>query len=80
MSALEHQEGGSHYKHYPIQPVEYIYANKIPFVEGCIIKYVTRWKDKGGIKDLEKAKHFIEMLIEMETRAATAKGNDGDQR
>lgn len=68
-SALDHQEGGAHYKTYAIQPIEYIHANDIPFAEGCVIKYVTRWRDKGGIKDLEKARHFIDMLIELESRA-----------
>ena len=65
---LTHQVAGSHYKSLKIQPIEYIHANGIPFAEGCVIKYVTRWRDKGGIKDLEKAKHFIELLIELETR------------
>lgn len=67
-SALDIQISGSHYKNYPIQPVEYIHANKIPFIEGCIIKYVTRWRDKGGVKDLEKAQHFIALLIELEEK------------
>ena len=40
----------------------------IPFAEGSVIKYVTRWRDKGGIADLEKAKHFLELLIELETK------------
>ena len=68
MSALDSQVGGGHYKDLRIQPIEYIHANGIPFAEGCVIKYVTRWRDKGGINDLEKAKHFIELLIELETR------------
>ena len=67
-SPLTHQVAGSHYKNLKIQPIEYIHANGIPFAEGCVIKYVTRWRDKGGIGDLEKAKHFIELLIELETR------------
>lgn len=67
-SALQDQISGTHYKKLKIQPVEYCHANKIPFLEGCIIKYVTRWKDKGGIEDLKKAKHFIDILIELETR------------
>lgn len=62
--SLDIQVGGEHYKKLGIQPVEYILANDIPFIEGNVIKYVTRWKDKGGIKDLEKAKHFLEILIE----------------
>jgi UDP-3-O-acyl-N-acetylglucosamine deacetylase len=68
--ALAHQEGGDHYKRLKIQPIEYIHANGIPFAEGSVIKYVTRWRDKGGIKDLEKARHFIDLLIELETRGA----------
>lgn len=70
MSALDIQEGGGHYKDLPIQPIEYIHANGIPFAEGSVIKYVTRWRSKGGIKDLEKARHFIDLLIELETRKA----------
>lgn len=68
MSALDKQVGGSHYRDMKIQPVEFIHANDIPFIEGNVIKYVTRWQSKGGVADLEKAKHFIELLIEMETR------------
>jgi hypothetical protein len=67
-NALSKQEGGDHYKKLKIQPIEYIHANGIPFAEGNVIKYVTRWRDKGGIKDLEKAKHFIELLLELETK------------
>lgn len=67
MSALNHQEGGNHYRKLAIQPIEYIHANGIGFAEGCAIKYLTRWRDKGGIGDLRKARHFIELLIEMET-------------
>lgn len=68
MSALDVQVAGDHYKKQAIQPVQYIHANGIGFFEGNVIKYVTRWRDKGGIKDLEKAKHYIEMLIELETK------------
>jgi hypothetical protein len=67
-NALDRQEGGGHYKDLKIQPIEYIHANGIPFAEGSVIKYVTRWRAKGGIKDLEKARHFIDLLIELETR------------
>lgn len=69
-NALEKQEGGNHYKGYPIQPIEYIHANNIPFAEGSVIKYVTRWRDKNGIADLKKAIHFLELLIELESRNA----------
>lgn len=73
LSPLDKQVAGDHYKNLKIQPIEYIHANGIPFAEGSVIKYVTRWRDKGGIKDLEKAKHFIELLIEMETRENQSK-------
>lgn len=68
MSALQKQEGGNHYKGFTIQPIEYIHANNIPFAEGSVIKYVTRWRDKGGVADLKKAIHFLELLIELEMR------------
>jgi hypothetical protein len=68
MKALDVQVAGSHYKELPIQPVEYIHANGIGYFEGNVIKYVSRWRAKGGVKDLEKAKHYIDLLIELETR------------
>lgn len=64
MKSFKKQVGGSHYKKYKIQPVEFIVKNNIGFVEGNIIKYILRFKDKGGIADLEKAKHYIELLID----------------
>ena len=67
-SALDIQEGGDHYKNMKIQPVEFIHANGIPFIEGCVIKYVARWRAKGGKKDLEKARHFIDLLLELEAK------------
>ena len=67
-SALNVQVAGDHYKKLKIQPIEFIHANNIPFAEGSAIKYLTRWRDKGGVKDLEKARHFIDLLIELETR------------
>lgn len=60
------QIGGNHYAQFPIQPMEYIEKNKLPFADGCIIKYVTRWRFKNGVEDLRKARHFIEMLIALE--------------
>lgn len=68
LSALDRQEGGDHYKTLKIQPVEFIHANALPFIEGNVVKYVTRWRAKGGLKDLEKARHFIDLLIELETK------------
>lgn len=66
--ALDRQVGGDHYKEYAIQPVEFIHDNEIPFCEGNAIKYLCRWRTKGGIADLEKAKHYIDLLIQLETR------------
>lgn len=68
LNALEKQVAGSHYKDLPIQPVEYIHANAMGYLEGNVVKYVSRWRKKNGIADLEKAKHYIELLIELETR------------
>jgi hypothetical protein len=61
------QVGGSHYTSMKIQPFEYITANNLGFVEGSVIKYVSRWRNKNGVEDLKKARHFLDMLIESET-------------
>jgi hypothetical protein len=66
-NANDVQHGGTHYKVKAIQPWDYIEANGIGFLDGNAIKYLTRWKDKGGIEDLKKAKHYIDKLIEVET-------------
>lgn len=66
--ALSTQEGGDHYKKMVIQPVEYIHANGIGFIEGSVIKYVSRWRDKGGVQDLKKARHFLDLLMELEAK------------
>lgn len=58
-----YQIGGNHYAKYPIQPTEYIVKNGLGFCEGNVIKYTTRWKDKGGVEDLRKAKHYLDILI-----------------
>lgn len=70
MTALDKQVDGNHYKDLPIQPVEYIYANALGYFEGNVVKYVSRWRKKNGIADLEKAKHYIELLIQLENRSA----------
>lgn len=59
------QVGGGHYKS-PIQPIEYIHANNLPFIEGNVVKYITRWRNKNGIEDLNKIKHYIDLLIQLE--------------
>lgn len=67
-SPFDVQPGGDHYKKCAIQPTEYNHRNNLGFCEGNVVKYVTRWRSKNGIEDLEKAKHYIELLIAMETR------------
>jgi hypothetical protein len=70
-SPLDVQVAGGHYKDKKIQPVEYIHANKLNFLEGCIVKRITRWRDKPAesrFQDLEKIKHEVDLLIEMEQR------------
>lgn len=64
--AKEIQVGGNHYKDLKIQPIEYIHANGLDYFEGNVIKYITRHRNKNGKQDLEKAKHYIDLLIELE--------------
>lgn len=66
MKASDVQEGGGHYKKYKIQPTEFIFHNNLGFIEGNVIKYIMRYKDKNGIEDLKKAKHYVDLLIEYE--------------
>ena len=63
MSALDKQVGGNHYKDFAIQPIEFIVKNNLGFIEGNVIKYICRWRKKNGLEDLEKAKHYVELLI-----------------
>lgn len=79
MSALNTQIGGSHYKDLPIQPVEFIERNNLGFCAGNVIKYVCRYKNKNGIEDLKKAKHYLELLIEIEENeySNSVSSNDG---
>lgn len=72
MSAFQEQEGGDHYKHMPIQVVAYNHKNGIGYMEGNVIKYVSRWRRKGGVEDLKKARHYLDLLIEMETEPEKA--------
>lgn len=64
---LDTQVGGKHYKVYKIQPIEYAMANGLNYCQANVIKYTTRYRDKGGIEDLRKAIHNLEILIELET-------------
>jgi len=65
--ALDMQVGGTHYKDCKIQPVEYIHANDLTFLEGNVIKYITRHKTKGdGEADIRKVIHYAQMILQME--------------
>lgn len=59
------QVGGSHYQG-GIQPVDYIHANKLTFLEGNVVKYVTRHRKKNGVEDIKKAIHYLQMIMEKE--------------
>ena len=80
ISALDTQVGGSHYKDMPIQPMEYSMANGLDACQHTIVKYVTRFRQKGGIQDLEKARHVIDMLIEFERKAQAPKASNDNQQ
>jgi hypothetical protein len=68
MESLKTQIGGDHYKTMAIQPVEYIIANQLGFVEGAVVKYVSRWRAKNGVDDLRKARHLLDIMIESEEK------------
>lgn len=67
MKADDKQISGTHYKEMSIQPWTYVHANNLGYFEGSAIKYITRWRNKGGIADIQKAIHFLEKLIELES-------------
>ena len=64
MSAYDKQIGGKHYQNFSIQPSKFVIENELLFPEGNVIKYICRHRFKNGKEDLEKAVHFIEMIIE----------------
>ncbi len=63
-AAIDRQVGGQHYKGAGIQPIEFILSNDLGYIEGNVVKYIYRWKNKRGLEDLEKARHYIDILIE----------------
>ena len=65
-AAINRQVGGTHYKEYSIQPIEFIVANGINFCEGNAIKYICRHGTKGGRQDIDKAIHYLELLKELQ--------------
>lgn len=62
--------GPGHYKDKPLQVWDCVIANNLGYLEGNVVKYVSRWRQKGGVEDLRKAKHYIEKLIEVESGQA----------
>ncbi len=67
MSATDTQVGGDHYRTCKIQPVEFIEANALAFLEGCIVKRVTRHNRAGGKgrQDIKKAIHELQLLLQL---------------
>lgn len=65
-AAMQGQVGGNHYSKMAIQPIEFINANNLSYMQGNVIKYICRYKDKNGIEDLKKARHYIDMILEKE--------------
>ena len=65
MNALEKQVGGEHYKNNAFQPIQLIVALNLNFIEGCIIKYITRYKNKNGVQDIMKCIHYSELAKEL---------------
>lgn len=63
--ALDNQIGGSHYKDMPFQPIELIAALRCSFIQGCIIKYISRYKNKNGAQDIKKCIHYAQLAIEL---------------
>lgn len=63
MSALDRQVGGNHYE-MEIEPIVFILANNLPFIEATVLRYIARWKNKNGVEDLKKAIHYLEILVE----------------
>lgn len=72
MKADDKQISGNHYKEMSIQPWTYVHANNLGYFEGSAIKYITRWRSKGGIADIQKAIHFLEKLIELESASKSS--------
>lgn len=64
MSALDEQAGGDHYRRLSPQPIEVIRAWGLGFEDGNVLKYLARWRYKGGAGDLRKARHYLDLLIE----------------
>ena len=78
MKASDKQVGGLHYRLLTIQPTEFIHRNNLNFIEGNVIKYVCRHRAKNGRADLEKAIHYLQLLIEYEYEKKAMAGSHDD--
>ena len=79
MSANDRQVGGNHYKkHGALQHWDLVHHFGWSYFQGQIIKYVMRYKDKNGVQDLEKARHFLDKLIELESTPPEPPACHGD--
>ena len=65
-SALATQQGGDHYRTMAIQPIEYITANSLDFLQGNVVKYISRHKNKNGAADIRKAIHYCQLILELQ--------------
>jgi len=76
MSALDTQVGGNHYRNGTIQPVQFIEANRLQYLEAVVVKRVTRHNQPGGKgrQDIEKAIHELQLLLELRYPPAGAQG------
>lgn len=64
-NANSRQVGGEHYRKGEIQHWDYVYSQQIPYHEAQISRYLERWREKGGVEDLEKAQHYLDKLFEI---------------
>jgi hypothetical protein len=71
MSALDIQIGGEHYRKMKIQPIEFIHANELDFLQGNVVKYITRHKNKNGAADVRKALHYCQLILELQYKEET---------
>lgn len=66
MNPLDQQVAGDHYRSLTIQPVEFIHANNLTFLEGCVVKRVCRHKNKAGAQDIRKAIHELQLILKLQ--------------
>lgn len=70
MNANDKQVGGTHYKEKKIQPWDVVQDWNLGFLDGVALKYISRWRQKGGVEDLKKAIHYLEKQLRLEITGA----------